>query len=365
MKLNKKKILVSAQDAGGAANIAPICRKLLKENFDVKIYSSSYTIKIFKNYDLDFHLIKQDDFNEAIIDKFFCDFNPDLILTGTSRYYGIDRYLIKLAKRYNKFSISIIDDWVNYIIRFLDYNGSLLLPDIICCIDKICYDEAINEGLPVKLLRITGSPYLSELFDKKTDFINNNIKNTEEHLPKILFISETLSDDHGSNYLGGPLGQFLGYTENSTLKDLFQCCKKLEKRVTLIEKPHPSSKNRKHKNFVYENVSYIRLRPDEDLIKVIMDADLVIGMRSIGLLVSAIFDKLTVSYQPNLNNNIPKSSAEKIAGIERIENIEDLFKFLSNWLNNDKNFRRVYFKERPIFADKDSINNIVSIIKSF
>lgn len=358
----KRNILISAQDAGGAVNIVPICEQLIKLNFNIKIIPSSFTINIFLKCRLNADIIKLSELNENAAEKFFVEFEPSAVLTGTSRYYSLDRIFLKLAKKYNKFSISVLDDWSNYKLRFLDNNNELILPCIICCMDDLAVNEAIYDGLPSQILVVTGSPYLSKLFDKRSTIVEQNLEllGIKENATKILFISETHAEDFGDDIGVGKMGDFLGYTEKSALNDIIEIISKLNIECNVIEKLHPSSKILETNFYTKEKINYLQIR-DLDLHKLIYYSDLVIGMRSIALLESAIFGKLTVSYQPNLIPKYRPCTAERFAKVESLRSKIELETYLKKFFSsNEKN--KSYFDDRPKFANENSINNIINLI---
>jgi hypothetical protein len=60
-------------------------------------------------------------------------------------------------------SISFVDHWTNFRLRFQDASGNLVLPDEIWVMDAHARDLAIADGLPAQRLRISGSPTLAYL----------------------------------------------------------------------------------------------------------------------------------------------------------------------------------------------------------
>ncbi|MEM4396793.1 MAG: hypothetical protein QXR30_04020 [Candidatus Woesearchaeota archaeon] len=364
----RAKILVSAQDVGGAVNIAPICSKLKSLNFNIKIIPSKITKDIFVKHNLNEELIELLNLNEDTLKKLFLEFKPNLILTGTTRYFSSDRLLIKISNEYNVFSISVLDDWTNYRLRFTENSNGLILPDIICCMDEIAYKDAILEGIPSKKLIITGSIYLSLLFNNKSNNDDKllpskilNIDGLNKDIPTILFISETLEKDFGNDQRGGKMGDFLGYTEKTVLQDIIEVLSEFDINCNLIEKLHPIAEFSGIKNFSVNKINYIQLK-NYELHNLILNSDLVIGMRSIALLESAILNKLTISYQPNLNPKYGSCTAERIAKVESLRNKEELKYYIKNFFTKGMNSTKIYFSERPNFANKNAISNIVNLI---
>ena len=114
----KKKILVSCVDAGGA-NI--INHWIKKRNDDFLFYLKGPAKKIFKKKN-----IKK---TELFSIKF------DEIITGTSTYHELEKYIRKIAIDRKIYSTTFLDHYINYHRRFL-YKKKLVLPNQIYTFDK-------------------------------------------------------------------------------------------------------------------------------------------------------------------------------------------------------------------------------------
>lgn len=359
------RIIASASDAGGAANVAPVCAEL-KKNTNIKILSSTITQDIFNRFGIEPEVIKYEKRNiKNLLNDIIDSFDPHVILTGTSRFASPDRYLIKLGREKEIFSVTILDEWYNYKLRFLDETGQYNLSDVICCPDHIAYNEAVADGIPEKLLRITGSPALALFWDR----INNNSFEMSERVlellkkqkPIILFLSETHKSDYGFNEEGGPLGPSLGFTEETVMNDLIEVLSELAISCTLIEKLHPSSeKNEQNDEVIYNNVRFISLK-NTSLHSLISISDLIVGMRSMALLESSFFNKPVISYQPELNPRFGQCTAERVAGVSRISSKKELKSWIENRLHKSI-LKLDGIVTRPDFACVDSVEKIVNLI---
>ena len=125
---------------------------------------------------------------------------PQVVLVGR----GLDsdspeRFLTQSARELGIPSVGIIDEWYDYKLNYIDAFGQLRhLPDVICCPDDQARDEAIIDGLPSELLRVTGSPALSELIDTRESYKQNPPPRpkllTDNCLPPVVvFLSEAIS----------------------------------------------------------------------------------------------------------------------------------------------------------------------------
>ena len=89
---------------------------------------------------------------------------------------------------------SFIDFWSNYLIRF-KFKKELIYPDNIFAIDLNCLMEMINEGVPEKLIKIVGQPYLEQIIGgdyKIGDKILFAGQPLEKFLKKILVIMKKI-----------------------------------------------------------------------------------------------------------------------------------------------------------------------------
>lgn len=114
----KKKILVSCVDAGGA-NI--INHWIKKRNDDFFFYLKGPAKKIFKKKN-----IKKTELFSIRFDE---------IITGTSTYHELEKYVRKIAIDRKIYSTTFLDHYINYYRRFL-YKKKLVLPNQIYTFDK-------------------------------------------------------------------------------------------------------------------------------------------------------------------------------------------------------------------------------------
>ncbi len=290
-----------------------------------------------------------------------------VLVCGTSRYLSPERFLTLAAKKLKIKSIAILDEWYNYRLRFEDEKGQLVyLPDIICAQDEQAFNEAVLEGIPSDLLRVTGSPSLSVLTDKAEDFLAKPpsepvfMKNEYLVKPVITFLSETHAYDYGGR-LGekGPFGEFMGYTERSVRRDIFRVLNEVEEPCTVVEKVHPAD-NATYRSLKNSLIRWIRVN-EVELWPLLWHSDLVIGMRSMALLEATILGCCAVSYQPNLKGT-------QLCTAARLNLVPDFYDRaqLRKWFENkfspkQQNFPKV-IKRFP-FARKDSLQNIMDLIE--
>ncbi|MBU0467673.1 MAG: hypothetical protein KKD07_00225 [Candidatus Omnitrophica bacterium] len=353
-----KKILFCSSDAGGANNIIPVIHEASATGYNCIVFGSQTTCKLFEKQNIDLCLEEVNSVEKA--GKILHENEIDILICATSCYLGSEQYFIEASRKKNIKSLSVLDEWFNYRIRFLSDRGELdYLPDIICCQDDRSKALAIKEGIPESILEVTGSVYLSELDKKRELFRDRNVSIPEIfkgiERPIIVFLSETHSQDYGEDENGGPFGDFLGYTEKIVRKDLFEALKHVDKTVTVLEKLHPNDRN-KYDVFQDDRIDWL-IEKDMDVWTLFAACDIVVGMRSMALLESALFDCPTVSYQPGRIG--PQLCAAVNLGLvsclrERNE--------LEKWIFNNFNGKEKIRKEEFSFIKSDVPKRILELV---
>ncbi len=160
-----KKIILFSRDPGGANCIIPLCQPLKDLNCNVSLYGKDIALKKYAEYGLDgidiLNHIKNIELDE--IEMFINKEKPDLIITGTSADDMTEKYLWKVCEKLDIPSFAIIDQWINYGLRFSKYGVSDInayqsnkifdyLPLKIFIMDEMAKVEAIKEGLPEEKL---------------------------------------------------------------------------------------------------------------------------------------------------------------------------------------------------------------------
>jgi len=302
--MRNRLILLCATNAGGAKNIVPLIKPIREKKLKYLAIGSGITAPIFRGQNIRVENKRITNLKSAM--NYLKEKKPAAIICGTAPQGSAERILTAAAKTIPVKSLAVLDEWFNYRARFEDKKGDLIyLPQIICCQDKLAEKEAREEGIPKDILRVTGSPSLANLAYKARQFRLKPPKapdfiREENDTVIITFLSETHAADYGnSRGKKGKLGEYLGYTEESVKEEITGILKKIGRRFTLVEKLHPSSK----KSAVLEkktgNINLITVK-ETDLWPLLWHSDLVIGMRSMALLESAMLNRPTVSFQPGL-----------------------------------------------------------------
>ncbi len=89
----------------------------------------------------------------------------NLLVCGTSLENNLESKYLKIAIDSNIRTISIIDHWTNFDIRF-KLNKGFLFPDYILLNDEYAFKKAKKSGLPENKLKIVGNPHLETISKK-------------------------------------------------------------------------------------------------------------------------------------------------------------------------------------------------------
>jgi len=292
-------LMLCATDAGGARNVAPIAAVAGANAF---VLASLATAPLFAEYGIAARVGDASSAAECgtLIDRL----RPRAIVCGTTRYPGPERFLTIGARARSVPTIAVLDEWFGYRTRFFaDGDGENCLTDIVCCPDESARHEAMAEGLPADRLRVTGSPSLSALADRISEFTC-----APPPMPicwaksrvgeRLLFLSENHVLDYGTGpEQPGGLGPWLGYTERDVRTTLARLLADTATRYQVVEKLHPGADHVPAPAAPGWHVVF-----KEPLWSYLWHADIVIGMRSMALLEAALMGHRPLSFQPNLQS---------------------------------------------------------------
>lgn len=303
-----KKVLAFAREAGGASAIAPVCRAVLKEGWNLLLLGKDHSHQVFKKNDLacvDFPVFDETVL-EGIINHDLGSY-PDVVLTSAASLPALDmteRFLWKWGKKHRITTIGVLDQWQNYALRF---SGStpeeflIYVPDHIFVMDNTARQEMINEGIPERNILVTGQPAFDAI---KEDIlaISARVPEIRERLNihdsvVVMFVGESLRKDFGDT---------LGYDELSTLQflgDVMEdvCSRQEGLSLYLVIKLHPENRPDEFEWVFSKWPSFTKLVIARELTpyESIAISDMVVGMTSIMLIESIIAGKPTVSLQIN------------------------------------------------------------------
>ena len=314
--------LIFSCDPGGANAVIPLVLPLRQRGFDVALYGKEAALKKYRQagllgFDIGAETIN---LNEFWIKHFLELESPQIIITATSANDFTERYLWKMAEVLNIPSFAIVDQWINYGLRFSNYGVNAIsnyaldpvhpfLPTRIIAMDEFAQQEMIEDGLPADLISICGQPYFETIFNSVNDskaeifFCRQHQIANNDHL--IVFASEPITSTYGEC-----ASSYWGYTELSVLSNLLDALETLqpliEGDIVLLVRPHPKE-NTFAINKLLKRRKKIRSLVDTNTpAQVVMyRADLVCGMSSMFLIESTLLGRPTLSIQIGLCREDP------------------------------------------------------------
>lgn len=310
-------ILVVSHDAGGAEIISAYVKKNLSKNNYFCVVGGP-AINIFKKRGLENNIVEGfTNKAEAFFEKYK---NIDFVLSDLGWTSDMNMNFLREAKECSIKTIVYLDHWVNYRERFgyprSDWKKNL--PDEIWVGDKEAFKIAKKQFLNIKIKLVLNEIFRETKLDYKKFVRQNKIKNKHN----ILFLSEPLSRG-GINIFG----------DKDIRKDEYYILEKLlsyfvsqkEKRVLVI-RLHPSMEQVKPGKYdailsKYKNNLKIVKSKNRNLFVDITEADLIIGMESMALVMAILCGKnRVVSFIPDKHINCPLPF-KKIIKIKRMEDL--------------------------------------------
>jgi hypothetical protein len=300
-------ITAIAGDPGGANALGPVLQELLREGRAVSALAYGQAGSVWNRRAIPFVEV-DGSITPAQAGERLKAVEVTRLLTGTSfNSLNLERRFIVGARRAGISSLTVLDFWSNYRVRFADERGELaFLPDRIAVMDDWARKDMIAEGFPPDRLCVTGQPAFDELAEFRRSYSPQQGQQVRARLGVgedqrlVLFASQPLANVYGSDP-SSPL--FPGYTEHTVLEALIEALEKIASRrnekVMLLVRPHPR-----------ENADDLR-RPSTDHVRVVVDsqgdvrtialtADLVTGMSTVLLVEACLLGCVVVSLQPGL-----------------------------------------------------------------
>ena len=363
-------IILCATDAGGIRNIAPLIAACARRSINAIVITYEQSAGIFGDAikkSSRFIFINSTGQKELI--SIIEQDAPNAVICGTTRFAAPDREIIPLARSQGVFTVVVFDEWFNYRLRFENTQTKemVYLPDAIAVQDDFARREAIAEGIPAEKCHITGCPSLAELTQKACSFMHTPpalpdiLGHTKR--PVIVFLSETHAADYGTSIASpGPLGPYIGYTEDIVRENLLAIIGGLDVKVLLVEKTHPSITHASLPGFVPENIEFLTVG-HIDLWQLLWHSDVVVGMRSMALLESRILGVKTSSYQPGLIGP-EMCTAVRLGLIDKFEQPSELGEWLSAQLDKCLEGRQPKTVNNYSFAAEKAADNIIQLALS-
>lgn len=343
-----RNILLFSRDPGGANVIIPVARALRQKGYHVLLYGKDLALDRYRAEGLigvDI-LTAVKEIESDNIKNFLWETGADLVITGTSANDFTEKYLWQAARELCIPSLAVLDQWLNYGIRFSRYGLRELnqylqerehpyLPTLILVMDHTACSDIVNEGVDSSLVRVVGHPYLETLSHKK-DIDSAVVAEFRQYLGAgkdeflITFAPEPISLVYNEN---DDSQHYWGYTERTILKELLialsQLMNRNDKTVRLVIRPHPQERPDNFDDIVEPYRGLIPIQFDSSLgsLETILASDLVVGMSSMFLLEAAAMGKTIASVLIGLCRENPFILARSGA-LASILDRDSLFSFL-------------------------------------
>jgi len=355
------KLLICASEAGSAVNFIPVIQKD-HAGIVVSAYADAGGQSIFDHAGVQSVSCKGIR-SEKDADHTLAKENPSVLLLGRSRSVsGAERFLTRAAKRRRLPVVSLVDDWQNYRLNFVDRHNKLTdLPDVIACPDDVAIREAIAEGIPDCLLKNTGSPGYAEYCSKvklmlaaRDEVPGLKIKSPSKRT--VTFLSEVIKEDYSEDRGDHEkLDQHPGYDEFMVRDDLRKLFIQTDEPTILFEKLHPSAARDHYSNLSGDFLEWVIVQ-QAVLAELFLDSHLVLGMRSASLLKAALTGRPVCSYQPNLVGN-DRCTASRLGYIPCVRTFAELRK----WVESTRNVERRSLMQ-PQFARSTATDELINAI---
>ena len=317
--------MLFSRDPGGANCVIPLVEPLKNKGYRVRLFGKDtalqkYAERTVRDYfDITEYL---QDFAQSTFLAFLQKERPDFIITGTSADDLTEKYIWKAAERLGIPSFAILDQWLNYGIRFSPYGVSELteydidkkhpyLPTRIMVMDEYARDEMINEGIPRSKILVGGQPHFEFLIQQKDSDggrrLRSNLGIAESDMV-ITYASEPISRTYKET---DQSEHYWGYTERTIFSDILKALKNIspetEKKLWMIVRPHPKEDPASFADINNPRNGNITIVVDRESTPwdLINASQLICGMSSMFLIEAVLFQKPVLSVQIGLKRQDP------------------------------------------------------------
>ena len=263
------KVLLSAQDPGGANAVIPVAVELQKRGDAVAAMAEGAARDMCAARGI------------ALSDMS----DPDIVLLGTSGGESVEKRVL-LQMRGKAPTVAVLDFWSNYWQRFSGPGTKdfKYLPDMVCVMDDIARDEMLAEGFPPERIAVTGNPHFDHFAD--------GITRESEDQKRVLFISQPIRADTKIPGLARPPSD-----EYDALDAL---CAALPAGHMLSIRLHPRDTRNKYDRYLNSRVT---IAAEPTLEEALSHSGLVVGGATPVLMQAAAAGKKALCYEPVIIGN--------------------------------------------------------------
>ncbi|MDG1737055.1 MAG: hypothetical protein P8H92_03710 [Paracoccaceae bacterium] len=284
-------ILLSCVDAGAANYFIPL---VLEGPSKFEIFASGIAADKLLESSIQFENVSEKEWPQlrSLAREIIERISPDLLLCGTSWGMTLDKALTLAATERGIKTVSIVDHWTHFRVRYGDVtdwpekDDLRFLTDYCIVIDPAASHLAKKAGIEPSRLRVGGSPHLEKMERESL----SAILSTEPIVSAkngILFISERIREDSGAL-------EHSPFDEYTVLEDLVRMAER--KSIPLDIKLHPQEDDSKFAEFRSLNT---RVYKQLDFAKMVNRYRFVVGMNSMLLIELGMWRNDIISYRPD------------------------------------------------------------------
>lgn len=301
------KTWVAARDAGAANVLLPVLKKLrARPGLQMRVIAEGPALRVFRSGGIAAEEAPAGPGEqERFLRERWREAAPETLLLGTSWGPSIEKELLRIGQQGGVPALSVVDHWSNYRERFVEpESGQVRFPAQISLMDETALEQAVAEGLPREILRVTGQPHLQELAAASGDpELRRQARQLRaewlggEESAVVLFGSELFSADFRR---GTPHDR--GYTETDALEGLALALRQVEERrrgrLKLVVKLHPKENLDRFRPGPLARERGFLLAQAQPAWHCLLATDVAVGMTSMLLLEAVLLGRPAVSYQP-------------------------------------------------------------------
>ncbi len=322
-------IFVYASEPGGVDALIPVI-DILKCKFNVCVFGTDKLANRYENYGLECNDLEEilADISVDSLTYLFRKIKPVCVLTGTGATNMYERMMWEAARRCCIQSFALVDNSVNYSIRFSDKTladisalekhlpNTLTLPDYIFAIDDFCRNEMVGEGLPADRILTFGQPFYYRVVQgvrslDYEDVMEYRAKQGCTNGKKLILYApdQILNNGESTNNIS-----YIGYNEYTVLKCITLAIDEIDpthNSLFLMARPHPSDSNYFWNEVECNGEVGVPRCLTSSIELAIASADVVIGMYSSFLVMAFLAGKKVISAQIGLNREQPSVLCRK------------------------------------------------------
>lgn len=314
MSVPGRKVLLLARDPGAANTLFPLVEPLRSRGYEVLLYGEGRALEKYRQFGFSgidlADLIPNCTVNDT--ETFIAGLAPDVLITGTGSETNLEKYAWESASRLGIASLAILDQWVNYGVRFSEFNLYQLdeyranprhpyMPDRILVMDETARQGLIADGIPAERIAITGQPYFEFVSERGRHFREATRR---DDIYRVLFVSEPISKFSAST-AELPHGYSEGSIRQAVRDVLTEIHAETGKRFELAVRLHPLEEDPDHLTAASEDGVVVVIDTIEHPWRSIHACDLVTGMASMLLFEAYLMDKPVLSVQIGLTGEDP------------------------------------------------------------